>query len=174
MKENIVLIGMPGVGKSTVGVILAKLMGYQFIDADLVIQDRENKLLKEIIAEKGIDGFNFNLVYLVLLNKSLNTKNGIISTGGSVVYGREAMEHLSEIATVVYLELDLANLKKRLGNLKNRGVVLRDGQTLDDLFNERVPLYEKYADVVVNESNINVEETVQLTLEKIKEYKGEK
>jgi len=84
------------------------------------------------------------------------------------------MEHLSEIATVVYLELDLANLKKRLGNLKNRGVVLRDGQTLDDLFNERVPLYEKYADVVVNESNINVEETVQLTLEKIKEYKGEK
>lgn len=90
------------------------------------------------------------------------------------MYGREAMEHLSEIATVVYLELDLANLKKRLGNLKNRGVVLRDGQTLDDLFNERVPLYEKYADVVVNESNINVEETVQLTLEKIKEYKGEK
>ena len=90
------------------------------------------------------------------------------------MYGREAMEHLSEIATVVYLELDLANLKKRLGNLKNRGVVLREGQTLDDLFNERVPLYEKYADVVVNESNINVEETVQLTLEKIKEYKGEK
>lgn len=171
MKENIVLIGMPGVGKSTVGVILAKLMGYQFIDADLVIQDRENKLLKEIIAEKGIDGF---IQVENDVNKSLNPKKTIISTGGSVVYGREAMEHLSEIATVVYLELDLANLKKRLGNLKNRGVVLRDGQTLDDLFNERVPLYEKYADVVVNESNINVEETVQLTLEKIKEYKGEK
>lgn len=171
MKENIVLIGMPGVGKSTVGVILAKLMGYQFIDADLVIQDRENKLLKEIIAEKGIDGF---IQVENDINKSLNHKKAIISTGGSVVYGREAMEHLSEIATVVYLELDLANLKKRLGNLKNRGVVLRDGQTLDDLFNERVPLYEKYADVVVNESNINVEETVQLTLEKIKEYKGEK
>lgn len=171
MKENIVLIGMPGVGKSTVGVILAKLMGYQFIDADLVIQDRENKLLKEIIAEKGIDGF---IQVENDVNKSLNPKNAIISTGGSVVYGREAMEHLSEIATVVYLELDLAKLKKRLGNLKNRGVVLRDGQTLDDLFNERVPLYEKYADVVVNESNINVEETVQLTLEKIKEYKGEK
>lgn len=171
MKENIVLIGMPGVGKSTVGVILAKLMGYQFIDADLVIQDRENKLLKEIIAEKGIDGF---IQVENDVNKSLNPKKAIISTGGSVVYSREAMEHLSEIATVVYLELDLANLKKRLGNLKNRGVVLRDGQTLDDLFNERVPLYEKYADVVVNESNINVEETVQLTLEKIKEYKGEK
>ena len=171
MTENIVLIGMPGVGKSTVGVILAKLMGYQFIDADLVIQDRENKLLKEIIAEKGIDGF---IQVENDINKSLNPKKAIISTGGSVVYGREAMEHLSEIATVVYLELDLANLKKRLGNLKNRGVVLRDGQTLDDLFNERVPLYEKYADVVVNESNINVEETVQLTLEKIKEYKGEK
>ena len=171
MKENIVLIGMPGVGKSTVGVILAKLMGYQFIDADLVIQDRENKLLKEIIAEKGIDGF---IQVENDVNKSLNPKKAIISTGESVVYGREAMEHLSEIATVVYLELDLANLKKRLGNLKNRGVVLRDGQTLDDLFNERVPLYEKYADVVVNESNINVEETVQLTLEKIKEYKGEK
>ena len=171
MKENIVLIGMPGVGKSTVGVILASVMGYQFIDADLVIQDRENKLLKEIIAEKGIDGF---IQVENDVNKSLNPKKAIISTVGSVVYGREAMEHLSEIATVVYLELDLANLKKRLGNLKNRGVVLRDGQTLDDLFNERVPLYEKYADVVVNESNINVEETVQLTLEKIKEYKGEK
>ena len=92
---------------------------------------------------------------------------------GTCKNGREAMEHLSEIATVVYLELDLANLKKRLGNLKNRGVVLRDGQTLDDLFNERVPLYEKYADVVVNESNINVEETVQLTLEKIKEMDPE-
>ena len=125
-------------------------------------------------SNKFLFGFVFATIIRIYVNKSLNPKKAIISTGGSVVYGREAMEHLSEIATVVYLELDLANLKKRLGNLKNRGVVLRDGQALDDLFNERVPLYEKYADVVVNESNINVEETVQLTLEKIKEYKGEK
>ena len=169
--NNITLIGMPGVGKSTIGVVLAKVLGYQFLDSDLLIQKQERRRLREIIEEEGYMGFKEieNRV-----NASIDVNHTVIATGGSVVYGREAMEHLSEIATVVYLELDLANLKKRLGNLKNRGVVLRDGQTLDDLFNERVPLYEKYADVVVNESNINVEETVQLTLEKIKEYKGEK
>lgn len=167
MKKNVVLIGMPGVGKSTVGVILAKILGYQFIDADLEIQERENKLLKEIIAEQGVDGF---IKIENDVNKSLNPTKAVIATGGSVVYGKEAMEHLSEIATVVYLKLDLEYLTKRLGNLKNRGVVLKDGQTLEDIYNERTALYEKYADVTVDEKNSTIEETVSQVVEKIKKY----
>ena len=166
MKENIVLIGMPGVGKSTVGVILAKLMGYQFIDADLVIQDRENKLLKEIIAEKGIDGF---IQVENDINKSLNPKKAIISTGGSVVYCEEAMNHLRSIGTVVYLKLSLDSLAKRLGNLQCRGVLLKDGQTLKDLYEERTPLYEKYADVVLDEEGKDLEESLHDLLEILEE-----
>lgn len=167
MKDNIVLIGMPGVGKSTIGVILAKILGYQFIDADLVIQERENKLLKEIIAERGVDGF---IQVENDVNKSLNPHKAIIATGGSVVYGKEAMEHLAKIANIVYLELNMEYLKKRLGNLKNRGVVLKEGQTLTELYNERVPLYQKYADITVNESNMTVEETVALAIKKLEEF----
>lgn len=157
MKNNIVLIGMPGVGKSTVGVILAKILGYQFVDADLVIQEREGKLLKEIIKEQGIDGF---IKVENDVNKLLNPKKAVIATGGSVVYGTEAMEHLKEIATVVYLKLELPALKRRLGNLKQRGVVLREGQTLRELYEERVPLYEKYADIIVDEHKCTIEKTV--------------
>lgn len=162
MKDNIVLIGMPGVGKSTVGVILAKILGYQFVDADLLIQEREGRLLKEIIAEKGVDGF---IQVENDVNKSINSHRTIIATGGSVVYGREAMEHLAEIGTVVYLKLDLNHLKKRLGDVKGRGVVLRDNQTLEDLFDERTPLYEKYADLEINEAGLTVEQTVEQLVE---------
>ena len=169
MKDNIVLIGMPGVGKSTVGVILAKILGYEFVDADLVIQKTEGKLLKEIIADKGIEGF---IQVENRVNSSLNPHKTVIATGGSVVYGREAMKHLSSIATVIYLELDLLTLTRRLGNLKNRGVVLKDGQTLKDIFNERVPLYEKYADIIVNEKNYSIERTVQKVINKLEKYKG--
>ena len=147
-KDNIVLIGMPGVGKSTVGVILAKVLGYEFIDADLVIQKEEGKLLKEIIEEVGTDGF---IEVENRVNSSLMVEHSIIATGGSVVYGKEAMEHLRSIGTVIYLQLPYEELDKRLSDIKGRGVVLRDGQTLKDLYEERVPLYEKYADVVVNE-----------------------
>ena len=141
MKKNIILIGMPGVGKSTVGVVLAKVMGYQFIDADLVIQEKEGKLLREIIAEVGPEGFL------------------------KVVYGAEAMEHLSRIGTVVYLKLPYRELERRLSDIKGRGVVLRDGQTLHDLYEERVPLYEKYADVIVDEHHLNVEQTIEKIME---------
>ncbi len=158
MKNNIVLIGMPGVGKSTIGVILAKILGYRFVDADLLIQEREGKLLKEIIAEKGIDGF---VEVENAVNSSIDTTKTVIATGGSVVYGKEAMEHLKEIATVVYLELELNALKRRLGNLKKRGVVLKKGQTLSDLYKERVPLYEKYADITVNEHRCTIEKTIE-------------
>ena len=114
-KDNIVLIGMPGVGKSTVGVILAKVLGYQFIDADLVIQEQ---------------------------------------------YGK-AMEHLQEIGTVIYLEVAYPELEKRLEDIKGRGVVLRDGQTLYDLYLERTPLYEKYADIRISETGLDIEQTVE-------------
>lgn len=169
MKENIVLIGMPGVGKSTIGVIIAKILGYKFIDADLEIQERHGKLLKEIIAERGVDGF---IQVENDVNKSLNPKKAVIATGGSVVYGKEAMEHLSEIATVIYLELELPALTRRLGNLKKRGVVLRDGQTLRDIYNERVPLYNKYADIIVNEHHCSIEKTVRKITGKLEEYRN--
>lgn len=162
--KNIVLIGMPGVGKSTVGVILAKEMGYQFIDADLLIQKREKRLLKEIIAQEGVDGF---IEIENQVNASIEAEHTVIATGGSVVYGREAMEHLKEIATVVYLKLSYGALRKRLGNLKNRGVVLRDGQTLKDLYEERVVLYEKYADITIDEENKGIEETLQCIINEL-------
>ena len=165
MKNNIVLIGMPGVGKSTVGVILAKVLGYQFLDADLVIQEQEGKLLHEIIEENGTDGF---IRVENRVNASLDTDKTIIATGGSVVYGTEAMEHLKEIGQVVYLEVSFEELEKRLADIKGRGVVLRPGQTLKDLYLERTPLYEKYADVTVNEEGLGVEETVDVLVQKLK------
>ena len=162
MKKNIILIGMPGVGKSTVGVVLAKVMGYQFIDADLVIQEKEGKLLREIIAEVGPEGF---LKVENRINSGIEAEHAIIATGGSVVYGAEAMEHLGRIGTVVYLKLPYRELERRLSDIKGRGVVLRDGQTLHDLYEERVPLYEKYADVIVDEHHLNVEQTIEKIME---------
>lgn len=165
-KNNIVLIGMPGVGKSTVGVILAKVLGYQFLDADLVIQQQEKKLLKDIIAEIGTEGF---IEVENRVNAGLECSQTIIATGGSVVYGKEAMEHLKEIGTVVYLEVPYKTIEKRLSDIKGRGVVLKDGQTLYDLYMERTPLYEKYADIRVNEEGLNVEQTVEVLIEKMQE-----
>jgi len=161
-KKNIILIGMPGVGKSTVGVILAKVLGYQFVDSDLVIQKEEGKLLKEIIAEVGPEGF---IEVENRVNAALDVTDSIVATGGSVVYGKEAMEHLSEIGTVVYLYLPYEEINSRLNDIKGRGVVLRDGQTLKDLYEERTVLYEKYADVRIDETGLNVEDTINAILE---------
>ena len=158
-RDNIVLIGMPGVGKSTIGVVLAKVLGYQFVDADLLIQEAEGKLLSELIEENGTDGF---IEIENRVNSQIQTHRSVIATGGSVVYGKEAMEHLSEIGTVIYLKLDLDSLSKRLGSLEKRGVVLKDGQTLEDLFNERTPLYEKYGDIIINEHGHTIQQTVKL------------
>ena len=165
MKDNIVLIGMPGSGKSTVGVILAKVLGYSFIDSDLLIQKAEKKLLKEIIAREGQEGF---LKIENRVNASIETEKSVIATGGSVVYCQEAMEHLKEIGTVIYLQLDYPILRRRLGNLIGRGVVLKEGQTLKDLYEERVPLYEKYADYIIDEKKTNAEGTLQKILEILK------
>jgi len=155
---------MPGVGKSTIGVILAKVLGYQFLDADLVIQQKEGKLLKEIIDEVGAEGF---IEVENCINAGIECSKTIIATGGSVVYGKEAMEHLKEIGTVVYLEVPYSTIEKRLSDIKGRGVVLKKGQTLYDLYMERTPLYEKYADLCVCEDGLNVEQTVELLIEKM-------
>lgn len=155
---------MPGVGKSTLGVVLAKVLGYQFIDADLLIQKQEGKKLHEIIRERGIDGF---MKVEDQVNASIIADQTVIATGGSVVYCQEAMKHLGEIGKIVYLKVSLRVLEKRLGNLKRRGVILKKGQTLKDLYEERVPLYEKYADVIVDENGKDLEECLQLLLEKL-------
>lgn len=162
MKNNIVLIGMPGVGKSTIGVILAKVLGYQFVDADLLIQQQEGKLLKDIIADVGTEGF---IQVENRVNASIQAEKTIIATGGSVVYGKEAMEHLKSIGTVIYLKVSFEILQKRLADIKGRGVVLKEGQDLCALFEERAPLYENYADIEISEEDLSVEETVEKLVE---------
>ena len=159
--NNITLIGMPGVGKSTLGVVLAKVLGYQFIDADLLIQKEEKRKLSVIIEQEGPEGFK---KIENRINASIEAENTVIATGGSVVYCEEAMEHLKSIGKVVYLKLSLKPLSRRLGNLKGRGVLLKEGQTLRDLYRERTPLYEKYADITVDEEGKNLEECLQALL----------
>ena len=156
-RENIVLIGMPGAGKSTVGVVLAKKMGCRFVDSDLVIQEKYGKLLHELIEENGVEGF-WKIENDV--NASLMLEGSIIATGGSAVYGREAMEHLRSIGQVVYLHLPYEEVEERLGDLNARGVTLLPGQTLRDLYEERVPLYEKYAHVTIECSGKMLREVV--------------
>ncbi len=163
-KDNIVLIGMPGAGKSTAGVILAKVLNYNFVDSDLVIQQKKKQRLRDLIAEHGIEKFK---EIENEINASLNVHDSVIATGGSVIFGIEAMEHLKKIGTVVYLSLNYQNLQKRLGDLDARGVVHENGQTLLDIYNERSPLYEKYADIVIDENEHDIEQTVDLLVSAI-------
>lgn len=162
--NNIILIGMPGVGKSTIGVILAKIMGYRFVDADIVIQEQEGRLLKDIIAQEGVDGF---IKIEDRVNRNLNMKKAVIATGGSAVYGKNSMENYKETSTIIYLKLDYETLDNRLSDIKGRGVVLRDGQTLKDIYDERTKLYEKYADIIIDEGSLDVEKTVERLLEEL-------
>lgn len=159
---NIIFIGMPAVGKSTVGVVTAKRLGYQFIDTDLLIQEQEGKLLKEIIAEQGIEGF---LKVEDRINAGVEVQNAVIAPGGSVVYCENAMKHYKEIGKIVYLQASFETINSRLVNAENRGVVLKEGQTLKDLYDERVPLFEKYADMIVCEDGIDFKETVSRVLD---------
>ncbi len=160
---NITLIGMPGAGKSTVGVVLAKRMGMDFIDTDLIIQKEYNKTLAEIIDEKGIE--EFKKVENDVISK-LELDNTIIATGGSAVYGKEAMKHLRDISKVVYIQLSEENIEDRLGDLNERGVVLEDGETLQELYDERIPLYKKYAHIIVNADDMVLREVVK-NIEKV-------
>lgn len=145
--NNITLIGMPGAGKSTIGVVLAKRLGYRFVDSDLVIQEQYGKLLHELIEEHGIEGF-WEIEEWV--NAGMDCRNCVIATGGSAIYGKKAMDHLRSIGKTVYLQLPYEEIAERLGDLNERGVTLKEGQDLKGLYEERVPLYEQYADITVN------------------------
>lgn len=157
MKPNITMIGMPSSGKSTVGVLLAKRLGFSFVDVDIVIQEKEGRLLKEIIADQGMDGF---LKVEERVNAGLDVKLSVIAPGGSVIYGREAMKHLKEISEVVYLKMSYEEMENRIGNVVDRGVALKPGFTLRDLYDERVPFYEEYADITIDEEGKTPGETV--------------
>ncbi len=158
---------MPGCGKSTVGVVLAKILGCRFLDSDLLIQEQEDRLLSEIIGQEGIEGFEEieNRV-----NAGINVKKTVIATGGSVVYGKEAMEHLKSIGAVVYIKLPYEEIKHRLGDLTKRGVAIRKGQTLRELYDERQPLYEKYADIIADEEGRSISEMALYVRDKVIEY----
>lgn len=163
---NIILIGMPGAGKSTVGVVLAKTLGFDFRDSDLDIQRETGKTLCGIIAESGIDGF------IKLENRivsGISAEHTVIATGGSVVYGVEAMEHLRRNGICVYLRVSPEELERRLSNIKTRGIAMRDGETISDLYAERAPLYEKYADIILNTAGMSLEETVATAVSALRE-----
>ena len=148
--KNIVFIGMPAVGKSTVGVVVAKRLGYEFIDTDLLIQKQEQRLKIE------------NQV-----NRDIEVEHAVISPGGSVVYCEEAMRHFKENGIIVYLQVSFDTINSRLKNAKKRGVTLRNGQTLKDLYDERISLFEKYADITVSEEGLELEETIEKVLDEL-------
>ena len=156
--SNVILIGMPGAGKSTVGVVLAKRLGCRFLDSDLVIQEKCGKLLYQLIEERGEAGF---LLLENEINREIQGDKMVIATGGSAVYGTEAMAHFKEIGRVVYLRLPYEELKERLGDLHERGVVIKEGSTLKDLYEERIVLYEKYADLTVDCGGRNIRSIVE-------------
>ena len=153
----ITLIGMPASGKSTVGVVLAKKLGKQFIDTDLVIQEQTGKLLKELLELHGDDGFR---EIEDRINASIRAENAVLAPGGSAVYGKRAMAHFKKLGTVVYLKLPYPALRLRIGNLKERGVSMKPGQTFYQLYRERTRLYEKYADIVVDERGLPIRAVV--------------
>lgn len=163
-KSNVVLIGMSGAGKSTLGVLLAKAMGKSFVDTDLLIQQREGKLLQQIIDEQGSE-------YFMALEEeviaSLEAENCVIATGGSVVYSERGMAHLKERGFTVYLQVDNEELLGRLSNIRTRGIVFRGSGDFRAVYEERKPLYEAYADLTVNCSQSTVEESVEKILDAI-------
>ena len=147
---SVILIGMPSCGKSTIGVLLAKKLGYRFIDSDLLIQESEGKLLHEIIAKEGVDGF---IEIENRINSSITDEKAVIATGGSAVYGEAAMKHLKALGKVVYLRISFEEMTRRLGDYVHRGVVMKEGYTLLDMYRERAELYEKYADITIDSAN---------------------
>lgn len=160
---SVILIGMPSCGKSTLGVLLAKRLGYRFIDSDLLIQEREGKLLHEIISEEGVDGF---IEIENRVNSSITDRGAVIATGGSAVYGEDAMRHLKSLGKVVYLRISYEEMTKRLGDYVHRGVVMKDGYTLLDMYRERTELYEAYADIIIDSTN-DIAKNLDMIAEKI-------
>lgn len=156
--KNLILIGMPASGKSTVGVILAKVMKYHFVDTDLLLQEQTDQTLVEIINERGLDGFLHLEDELV---SSLNVKRSVIATGGSVIYGEAAMENMKRLGTVIYLKHRYEVINSRLTNITTRGVAMKGGENLRDLYHKRTPLYEKYADITLDADGLTTEQTVE-------------
>ena len=156
--KNIVLVGMPAVGKSTIGVLLAKSLLLSFTDTDLLIQEKYKKSLCDIIKDNGTKAF-LDIEENIILEAEF--KNSVIATGGSAVFGEKAMKKLKENGVVIYLSLPMDEIKKRIGDIKSRGVVLTNGTTVDDIFAERKPLYEKYADIKIDCDNLTAEECVE-------------
>ena len=165
-KDNITLIGLPAVGKSTIGVLLAKACGYDFVDVDIVIQQQTGKRLEELISERGTEGF---LQLEDEINASLDVAGSVIAPGGSVIYGERAMRHLKEIGRVVYLQMSFEDWAERLGDFKSRGVAIREGLTLRDLYDERVVLYERYADITIPQYGNDFEKIIEDTIPKLRE-----
>ncbi len=153
--DNVVLIGMPGAGKSTLGIVLAKIINYSFMDADLVIQQQCDKTLQKLIDACGPDGF-IEVENEIL--RDIEAERTVIATGGSAVYSDEAMRHLASIGRVVYLKISYEQLVTRLSDLQERGVVLKGGigMSLRELFDERKPLYERYADITVDVDDLSI------------------
>lgn len=156
-KRNVVLIGMPGAGKSTIGVLLAKAMGKSFIDTDLLIQQNESELLQNIIDKRGIESF-LKVEEEVVLKADI--RNSVVATGGSVIYSEPAICHLKDRGTLIYLKLNYNEIEKRIMNIKSRGIAIKHGQNLLDIYKERVPLYEKYADIIINCSGKEMEDII--------------
>ena len=159
--KNVIFIGMPASGKSTIGVVVAKRLGYDFIDTDLLIQKQEGKLLKDIIEEVGSDGF---LRIENRVNRELQAERSVIAPGGSVIYCREAMEHFQELGTIVYLKVPYETIYSRISDVKNRGVVLKENQTFREMYEERTALFERYADYIVDEEGLSLNETIDEVL----------
>lgn len=162
--KNIVLIGVPGAGKSTIGVILAKTLGMKFVDTDIVIQEQTGRLLQEIIDKDGYEAFLKREEDAIL---SLNGYHTVIATGGSAVYSNQAMEHLKSEGIIVYLNISCDEMVKRLNNIKTRGIVLIAGQSIRDLYNQRIPLYETYADIRIDCFDKDFESVVEEIVRKI-------
>ncbi len=156
--NNIILIGMSGVGKSTLGSMLAEKLNYNFIDTDILIQEKVGQPLPQIIKEKGID---YILQIENEINSNIKVENSVISTGGSVIYGKQAMHNLKNIGKIIYLKQDFEIINERIENIEERGIIIRKNQTLEELYDERVPLYEKYADITIDEKDFSIEETLQ-------------
>ena len=158
MKNNIILIGMPGCGKSTCGVLAAKALCMSFVDTDLLIQEKEKMKLQDIIDKKGLDYFEKTEDDCL---SSIDCNDSIISTGGSAVYYDRAMKNLSSIGKVVYIKISFEEMMKRIKNITTRGIVLGEGESLEDMFKRREALYEKYADFTIECDGQTVEQTVE-------------